>query len=56
MPRKIPSSIELSPAQSMALRVLLQQVLSWPDLTSICMDYYEHEALKNLYKKLCGEE
>ena len=52
MPSKLPSSIDVTPAQFMALRVLLQQVLAWPDLSSICMDYYEQEALKNVYAKL----
>ena len=53
MPRKFPASLNLSVAQIMALKALLQQVLLWPDLSSICMDHYEQEALKNLYAKLC---
>jgi len=53
MPRRYLVTLDLSLAQAVALKVLLQQVLLWPDLSSICMEHYEHEALKNLYAKLC---
>jgi hypothetical protein len=53
MPQKLSVKLELTPAQTLALKILVRRELPEPKVSSICMEEREPGLFKNLYDKLC---